>query len=590
MSALREAFAGILSALVVSLLVVGALALAITENMVVPEAVPSLAAPATPLGTEAGSEFPELSTATPTRRPTARLVAAATLPAVTACQPGPAWERYTTQPGDTLDALAASHGTTPEKLIEANCLSGASIIPNTQLYLPRPTPTATLEALTPTLTLTSSPTPRPCGPPAGWTKYTIRAKDTLTRLSLIYRVRISDIQFANCMGTSIFLAEGEPLYVPNVAPNYTATPTDTPAPPTPVPPTPVPPTALPTTVPAPAVTLAISSSPAGYDTLAQSITYAYTLRNSGNVALSGPFAVSDDKNPSVACPGAPASLAPTATLTCSATYKITQADLDSGSLTNQASATARYNGQTISSRKVSFTLLASQKPDLTVTNKASPDTYNAKDQVITFTITVYNSGNVTLTAPIVSDDPGPVACASLPAALAPGAAFTCGASYKITQADLDAGTSITNNAGATMKFGSLTISSKLATAKCIAVQMPALALAKSGILNASSVPPTAGKDTISYTYKLKNTGNVTLKGPAAVVDDKTGVSCPGTPTTLAPGAGVDCTAVYILKPADITAGSVTNKATAQFGTTASSQVTVTVPLPLVDPNPFRIGP
>ena len=63
------------------------------------------------------------------------------------------------------------------------------------------------------------------------------------------------------------------------------------------------------------------------------------MTNSGNVTLSGPFTVTDDKATDQSCP-ATATLDPGDQITCTASYTITQADLDAGSLTNVATATA----------------------------------------------------------------------------------------------------------------------------------------------------------------------------------------------------------------------------------------------------------
>ncbi len=244
MNVLREAVTGILTALATSLLVVGAIALAITEGMVVPEAN---LIPATPTVELTDFGFPELRTATLRPSPTARLVAATTQPAPATCPAVPGWELYVTLPGDSLSGLAQARGLTMEQLMEANCLSSTTLNPRWKLYLPPLTPTATAtstatflpEALTATVTLTPSATTRPCGPPPGWVRTTVRPGDTLTRISIIYSVKIADLQRANCMGSSILLRAGQSIYVPNVPPNYTATP---PPPPTSVPPTSVPPT------------------------------------------------------------------------------------------------------------------------------------------------------------------------------------------------------------------------------------------------------------------------------------------------------------------------------------------------------------
>ena len=62
-------------------------------------------------------------------------------------------------------------------------------------------------------------------------------------------------------------------------------------------------------------------------------------------------------------------------------------------------------------------------------------------QVLTYTLTATNSGNVTLTGVTIEDPlPGlsPLTCApAQPAALAPDGTLTCTANYTVTQADID---------------------------------------------------------------------------------------------------------------------------------------------------------
>ena len=67
---------------------------------------------------------------------------------------------------------------------------------------------------------------------------------------------------------------------------------------------------------------------------------------------------------------------------------------------------------------------------------------------------------------------------------------------------------------------------------------------------------------ITYSYKVTNTGNVTLN-PVTVTDPLSGlstISCPA--TLLAAGATETCTATYTTTQADVTRGSITNTATA----------------------------
>ena len=69
-------------------------------------------------------------------------------------------------------------------------------------------------------------------------------------------------------------------------------------------------------------------------------------------------------------------------------------------------------------------------------------------------------------------------------------------------------------------------------------------------------------DEIDYAYEVANVGDLEILS-LAVVDDKADVDC-GAFSTLVPGDRITCSASYIVTAADVTAGSVVNKATA-FG-------------------------
>ena len=110
----------------------------------------------------------------------------------------------------------------------------------------------------------------------------------------------------------------------------------------------------------------------------------------------------------------------------------------------------------------------------------------------------------------------------------------------------------------------------------VAADAPAIALAKSASISSFSSPGTA----VTYSYKVTNTGNVTLTA-VTVTDPMVGlsvISCPD--ASLLPGASETCTAVYLTTLADLNAGSITNTGTAT-GTpptgpnvTATSSVTI----------------
>ena len=218
MRILKEAFAGIAVAITTSLLVMGAIVLAITEGMVLPTAEP--VEEVTTLDPMQTMLF-AFTTPTPPRA-RIQLVAAPTQPLATTCPTPAGWEAYTVLKGDTLHSLAEARQTSEELVIKKNCLDGTTLIPDKLLYLPyAPTPTAT--ALVPTATFTPTPSPTLCMPPSGWKRYLVRPGDTLYKIATIFGTSYQTLQKANCMGNSTLIFPGTSIYVPNVAPRYTAT-------------------------------------------------------------------------------------------------------------------------------------------------------------------------------------------------------------------------------------------------------------------------------------------------------------------------------------------------------------------------------
>ena len=103
------------------------------------------------------------------------------------------------------------------------------------------------------------------------------------------------------------------------------------------------------------LTLEKTSTESGFDQKADEIPYSYKAINSGTTTLKGTIGVTDDKMDSddITCPTVPtAGLAPSAALTCTATYTITQDDVDAGEVKNTATVSL---GGVISS-EVSLTI------------------------------------------------------------------------------------------------------------------------------------------------------------------------------------------------------------------------------------------
>jgi hypothetical protein len=101
---------------------------------------------------------------------------------------------------------------------------------------------------------------------------------------------------------------------------------------------------------------------------------------------------------------------------------------------------------------------------------------------------------------------------------------------------------------------------------------PALSLVKT----ANPTTYSSVGDVITYTYEITNSGQTTLSGPFSITDDKQGTISPCGSGPLAPGGSTTCTSTHTIAQADVTAGSITNVATASGGGVTSNQATATV--------------
>ena len=143
-----------------------------------------------------------------------------------------------------------------------------------------------------------------------------------------------------------------------------------------------------------------SGSP--YDSVGDVISYGYTVTNSGNVSLTGPVTVSDDKA-TVTCPAG--GLAPGGFITCTASHVVTQADLDAGFVTNIASASASFGATPVISPTDTETATAVRTGTLDLVKLADPLAYSTVGDIIHYSYLLTNNTNVTLSAPFaISDD------------------------------------------------------------------------------------------------------------------------------------------------------------------------------------------
>lgn len=290
-----------------------------------------------------------------------------------------------------------------------------------------------------------------------------------------------------------------------------------------------------------------AGSPNPYSTVSDTLTYTYTIENTGNVDLSSP-SVTDDKI-SVNCPAAIIPVGQTMVCT-SDPYQITQTDLNNLSVTNTATAFAKDPiGGDVSSASDQVTVPGSPPPPPSISLEKSADPVAPADFIqggtVTYSYVVENTGGVTLTDTITIDDnkfPNPINC---PAGdVLPGASVTCTAIYTLTDADITAGlvtnTAIADYNGTKSNTDSVTVKQ---------TGTPELTLVKS-VTSGSPFSSTA--DTIGYRFRVTNTGDVTLASDDVIsINDPqiSNVSCTQPAFLYPQGSGqsptfMDCTGTF----------------------------------------------
>ncbi|MCC6148443.1 MAG: LysM peptidoglycan-binding domain-containing protein [Anaerolineaceae bacterium] len=184
---------------------------------------------ANPTNSSAGS----IKTGTPLSPPS-RIIP--TLPPAPTTCPSPAgWQAYTLMTGDTFLALSETYAISPQEIKRQNCLIGDNLQAGTVIFLPPlpPVPSQTaLQSATATLSFFPTPTRSSCGPPANWIRYIVQPEDTLFSIGLAYGIGVSQLQEANCLGSSTLIYAGQSIHVPNTPPRFTPTRSPTARPPT----------------------------------------------------------------------------------------------------------------------------------------------------------------------------------------------------------------------------------------------------------------------------------------------------------------------------------------------------------------------
>ena len=346
-----------------------------------------------------------------------------------------------------------------------------------------------------------------------------------------------------------------------------------------------------------------SNTPANGEayTLGEVIEYVITVINNGNVTYSN-VVVTDELEDAVIVKGVGydidaegnatiGSLAVGATVNVIVRYVVTEADILAGSVTNKATAVGDEiqdpkhpeKPQTPSGEDEVTTgneddpdgptpPITDPNPHLTVTkasNLATGETASL-GQTITYTITVKNDGNLTVSNIELKDEVAGYPEADITAnldktSLAPGETATATFTHVVNEQDILAG-SVKNTATATGDNPSDDPTGDEPGTKEDPTDEPNPHLTVTKASNVATGETASLGQTITYTITVKNDGNLTVSN-IELKDEVAGypeadITANLDKTSLAPGETATATFTHVVNEQDILAGSVKNTATA----------------------------
>ena len=291
--------------------------------------------------------------------------------------------------------------------------------------------------------------------------------------------------------------------------------------------------------------------------------YMVEVTNTGNVTLNN-VVVSDQKlaPKTKTCP----SVSPTSTCSLIGYYIVKQSDIDAGFIIN----TGIGDSDETDPEPDEITTPIPQYPDLSIEKTLLTDVTGGVvvGDVLTYSIVVTNTGNVTLHNVTITDPiltPNSAGCVTL----APAATCTLSGTHTVSQGDVDAGQVLNT---ATADADETTPETDQVNVPI--TQNPALSTVKTLLTDISGGVEEG--DVFSYSVVVTNTGNVTLHN-VTVSDPKltpNSTNC----ATLAPNASCTLTGTYTVTLADMNAGQIVNTGTGDSDETGPDPDQITTPL------------
>ncbi|MBM7824988.1 putative repeat protein (TIGR01451 family) [Arcanobacterium pluranimalium] len=301
--------------------------------------------------------------------------------------------------------------------------------------------------------------------------------------------------------------------------------------------------------------------------LGDTVKAVITVVNTGGVTLSTVGVASTNTSLPMTC--VKTSLGAGETTTCeSSVYAASQADIDSGKITTTLNPTGVSPASTkLSAGDFPVSLATSQVSGLVLVKTAKltgdVNSNGAGDpgDTVTYTFTVTNTGDVTISSPVIADqnlaDRGiTVTC---PATIGAKTSVACGpVDMKLTQADVDAGATFVNTASVSGKNPdgtAVTSGFHQATTGLNQIAQIAGVTAVKLVDDADGDGLADAGDTVQLTMTVTNTGAVSVDTLTATVGSGYTMTC--TPSKIGAGQTATCTSQPVsVTQADVDAGTV----------------------------------
>lgn len=303
----------------------------------------------------------------------------------------------------------------------------------------------------------------------------------------------------------------------------------------------------------------------------EALDFEFVVTNTGNVDMTNiavdPASFSGDTFPEVTCPTG--TLAPAASVTCSASYTTTDADAEAGHVSMVVAAKGTSVGGTpVESATDPAAISADdRKSELVVEVTPDRDSFVAGEE-ITYNYEITNTGTTTLenvgvdNATFTGSGTAPTPTNCTPTTLAPGEKATCSATYTPTAEDVTNETiDYVANADATIQDAPSRSVVSLPDSVSTTLAKPKLNLTT---ISAPKDKFIAGQE-VNYTYEIENTGDKPIENIVVISDSFTGSGTPSAVTCdplpdggLPVGAKLTCTQSYTTTHADAARGSIIN--------------------------------